>query len=293
MIMEFEADLSPGGQIINWQYDVWSDAHSTRPGGNPGNLLPGWYLENPLEPPPGGNFGGASRNSIPYYSIPNMKIEGHSFKGPLRVSALRGLGGYANTFAIECFMDELAEKAGVDPLELRLNHLEDPRAKDVILKIREMTKGEQTSENEGIGYTFSRYKNEASYIAMAAKVSMDTEGKPRIRKMWGVIDSGEVINPDGLKNQTEGGMLQSASWMLKEQVLFDEEQIISLDWYGYPILRYQEVPDVEVIVIDRPDEPPLGAGEAAQGPASAAIANAIYRASGLRIRDLPVSSYFS
>lgn len=293
MIMEFEADLSTDGRISNWRYDLWSDAHSSRPGGNPGNLLPGWYLEHPFEPPSGGYFGGASRNSVPYYSIPNMKIVGHPFKGPLRVSALRGLGGYANVFAIECFMDELAEKAGTDPLEFRLDHLEDLRAKDVIQKIREMTQGLLTEKNEGLGYAFSRYKNQASYIAMAAKVSIDENGKPKIRQMWGVIDSGEVINPDGLKNQTEGGMLQSASWMLKEQVLFDEDQIISLDWYGYPILRYEEVPELEVVVIDRPDEPPLGAGEAAQGPASAAIANAIYRASGKRIRDLPVSSHFS
>ncbi len=293
MVMEFESELSPDGKIGHWRYDLWSDAHSTRPGGNAGNLLPGWYIEKPFEPPSGGNFGGASRNSIPYYSIPNMKIEGHSFKGPLRVSALRGLGGYANTFAIECFMDELADKAGMDVLEFRLKHLEDPRARDVILKIREMTKDQQTGEKEGIGYAFSRYKNQASYIAVAASVSLMENGRPAIQNMWGVIDSGEVINPDGLKNQTEGGMLQSASWMLKEQVQFDEDQVISLDWYGYPILRYEEVPEIMVEVIDRPNEPPLGAGEAAQGPASAAIANAIYRASGKRIRDLPVSSHFS
>jgi nicotinate dehydrogenase subunit B len=293
MVMEFEANLSTDGRISNWQYDVWSDAHSTRPGGNPGNLLPGWYLENPFEPPSGGYFGGASRNSVPYYTIPNLMVVGHSFRGPLRVSALRGLGGYANIFAIECFMDELSDKAGMDPLEFRLKHLEDPRARDVIEKIREMTQDQKMSEKEGIGYAFSRYKNQASYIAVAAKVSLMENDRPSIRKMWGVIDSGEVINPDGLKNQTEGGMLQSASWMMKEQVEFDEEQVISLDWYGYPILRYEEVPDLEVEVIDRPLEPPLGAGEAAQGPASAAIANGIYRASGKRIRDLPVTSHYN
>lgn len=293
MIMEFEADLSQENLIKNWQYDVWSDAHSTRPGGNPGNLLPGWYIENPYDPPSGGYFGGAARNSVPYYSIPNLKVTGHSFRGPLRVSALRGLGGYANAFAIECFMDELAEKAGSDPLEFRLKHLEDPRAREVIEKIRVMTRDQPTGENEGIGYAFSRYKNQASYIAVAAKVGLLENGRPIIRKMWGVIDSGEVINPDGLRNQTEGGMLQSASWMLKEQVQFDEEQVISLDWYDYPILRYEEVPEIEVAIIDRPLAPPLGAGEAAQGPASAAIANGFYRASGKRIRDLPVSSYFN
>jgi nicotinate dehydrogenase subunit B len=290
MIMDLEAELDETGRIRHWAYDLWSDVHSTRPGGNPSNLLPGWYLEKPFAPPSGGYFGGASRNALPYYTIPNIRITGHRFTGPLRVSALRGLGAYANIFAIECFMDELAEKAKRDPIDFRLDHLADERARAVILKLREITSEEKPGNKEGLGYAFSRYKNEASYMAVAALVSVEDTGKVLIGKMWGVIDSGEVINPDGLKNQTEGGMLQSASWMLKEAVRYDDRQVISLDWYGYPILRYEEVPEIEVTVIDRPDQPPLGAGEAAQGPASAAIANAIRRAGGRRYRDLPLSS---
>jgi nicotinate dehydrogenase subunit B len=290
MIMDLEAELDQNGRISQWAYEIWSDVHSTRPGGNPSNLLPGWFLEKPFDPPSGGYFGGASRNALPYYSINDIRITGHQFRGPLRVSALRGLGGYANIFAIECFMDELAEKAGMDPLDFRLDHLEEERARAVIMKLREITPDEKPAANEGLGYAFSRYKNEASYIAIAARVIADNSGKTKILKMWGVIDSGEVINPDGLKNQTEGGMLQSASWMLKEAVRFNETQVISLDWYGYPILQFEEVPEVEIVIIDRPDQPPLGAGEAAQGPASAAIANAIYKAGGKRTRDLPVRS---
>lgn len=289
MIMEIAAHLDSNGSIKGWKYDLWSDTHSTRPGGNAENLLAARYLETPFTPKGGGYSGGGYRNAEPYYAIPNQQVDAHFFKGPLRVSALRSLGAYANIFATESFMDELAEKAGKDPYEFRLVHLGDERAKAVIRKLREMTTRQKSSNGTAIGIAFSRYKNAASYCAVAAQVSADKkEGTVQVQKMWAAIDAGEVINIDGLKNQTEGGMIQSASWTLKEQVKFDNRNITSTDWNAYPIFRFTEVPDVEVAVLNQPNEEVLGAGEAAQGPAAAAIANAVYYACGKRIRSLPV-----
>jgi CO/xanthine dehydrogenase Mo-binding subunit len=182
-------------------------------------------------------------------------------------------------------MDELCEIAGKDSYEFRLMHL------DVIRKLREITRGEKAVEGTGIGIAFSCYKNSASYCAVAAKVAVDTkEGTVQVQKMWAAIDAGEVINTDGLKNQTEGGMIQSASWTLREHVKFDAQHIISTDWNSYPIFRFNDVPETEVVVLNRPEAAPEEAGEAVQGPASAAIANAISNACGKRIRDLPILS---
>ena len=286
MIMEAAAELDSTGKILNWKYDLWSDTHSTRPGGKAENLLAAKYIEKPFTSSSKGYSGGAVRNSEPYYAIPNQQINSNFFKGPLRVSALRSLGAYANIFAIESFMDELAEKAGKDPFEFRLAHLEDERAKEVVKKVRDMTRNVNPLKNEGIGFAFSRYKNSASYCAIAALVEISPA--VRVKKMWAAIDAGEVINIDGIKNQTEGGMIQSASWTIREQVKFNDKFITSIDWGTYPIFRFDEVPEVEVEVLNHPDEEALGAGEAAQGPACAAIVNAIYHAGGGRIRDLPV-----
>jgi len=291
MIMEVAAHLDSTGKIVDWKYELWSDSHGNRPGGNPENLLPAHYLETPFIPKKGGFSGGAYRNAEPYYTIPNQQIDAHIFQGPLRVSSLRSLGAYANIFAIESFMDELCEIAGKDSYEFRLMHLENERAKDVIRKLREITRGEKAVEGTGIGIAFSRYKNSASYCAVAAKVAVDTkEGTVQVQKMWAAIDAGEVINTDGLKNQTEGGMIQSASWTLREHVKFDAQHIISTDWNSYPIFRFNDVPETEVVVLNRPEAAAEGAGEAVQGPASAAIANAISNACGKRIRDLPILS---
>lgn len=285
MIMEAAAEIDNTGKIINWKYDLWSDTHSTRPGGKAENLLAAKYIKDPFTASSKGYAGGAVRNAEPYYNIPNYQINSNFFKGPLRVSALRSLGAYANIFAIESFMDELAEKAGKDPFDFRLAHLDDKRAIAVVNKVREMTHNVKPSKDTGLGLGFSRYKNSAAYCAVAALVTISPE--IRVLKMWSAIDAGEVINIDGIKNQTEGGMIQSASWTIKEQVKFNNKFITSSDWGTYPILRFNDVPDVEVEVLNQPDEEALGAGEAAQGPACAAVVNAIYRAGGGRIRDLP------
>ena len=288
MIMEVEARLDGAGKISDWKYDLWSDTHGARPGGNAENLLAARYLEKPFPGKSSGFSGGGSRNAEPYYNIPNQRVEAHFFRGPLRVSSLRSLGAYANIFAIESFMDELAERAGKDPYEFRLLHLQDERAKEVIRKLQSITK-DQERPHTGMGMAFSRYKNSGTYCAVAARVAADmSNAEVQVQKMWAVIDAGEVINLDGIRNQIEGGMIQSASWTLQEQVHFDEANIISRDWATYPIFRFGQVPEVEVTVLDRPTEEAMGAGEAAQGPAAAAIVNALYRACGKRVRDLPL-----
>jgi nicotinate dehydrogenase subunit B len=288
MIMEVAAELDSSGKINSWQYDLWSDTHSIRPGGKANNLLAAQYVEKPFKEKQGYS-GGAFRNSEPYYTIPNQQVNGHLFKGPLRASALRSLGAYANVFAIESFMDELAEKAGIDPFEFRLMHLSDERAKAVIRRVQELIATVKPVVNTGIGIAFARYKNSASYCAVAAQVQVQpTKRTIQVQKMWAAIDAGEVINIDGLINQTEGGMIQSASWTIMEQVQFDAQHITSRDWISYPIMRFDQIPEVEVAVLNRPNEKAMGAGEAAQGPAAAAIANAVYKAGGKRIRHLPL-----
>ena len=294
MIMDIKASLDENKKITDWQYQLWSDTHGTRPGGNPENLLPARYIRNATNKAPSGFSGGAYRNSEPYYDIPNQKIDMHFFSGPLRVSALRSLGAFGNIVAIECFMDELAIAAGADPYEFRLMHLTDPRAKAVLIRLREMVQrsvASQTTEglSTGTGIAFSRYKNTAAYCAVAARAVFNRKlNQIGITQMFSVIDAGETINTDGVINQTEGGMIQAASWAMQEGVQFDREAIRSVDWKSYPIFRFSQCPDTEVEIIHNPGEGPLGAGEAAQGPAGAAVINAVYQATGIRYRDLPI-----
>ncbi|HEY4111218.1 xanthine dehydrogenase family protein molybdopterin-binding subunit [Puia sp.] len=294
MVMDLEAAITAAGNITHWKYSFWSDTHGARPGGNPANLLPAHYIEHPLTEKPSGFSGGASRNAEPYYDIPNRQILANFFDGPLRTSSLRSLGAYANLFAIESFMDELAAAAKMDPFEFRLQHLSDDRSKTILRELKKQlpdSPAKSATHASGIGIAFSRYKNNGAWCAVAAHVSVDkTTGAVRIHKMWATVDAGEVINADGIKNQIEGGMIQSASWTLFEQVKFDEHQITSRHWFTYPVMRINQSPEVEVIVIDRPEEPPLGAGEAAQGPAAAAIVNAIHNACGIRVRSLPIGN---
>lgn len=294
MVMRLNAALDDRGNIVNWGHELWSHAHSTRPGGKGGvNLLAAWHLEKPLPAAKPGNpplpGGGSHRNAIPLYDFPNQKVTNHLIRrSPLRTSALRALGGFANAFAIECFIDELAEAAGADPVEFRLRHLKDARAKAVIEKVAQMagwTAKEKGDGERGRGIGFARYKNLAAYIAVIAEVKIGEE--VRLTKLWGAVDVGQAINPDGVINQIEGGMIQSASMALKERIDFDRATVTTRTWDDYPILRFTEVPEIEVALINRPEAPPVGAGEGTQGPVAAAIGNAIYNALGARLRDMP------
>ena len=236
----------------------------------------------------GGYHSGAHRNADPIYALPRKRIVRHAVSdSPLRVSALRSLGAYANVFAIESFMDELAATANADPLEFRLRHLENERARAVLLAAAEHVSW-ATRVGGGWGMALAQYKNLQCYCAIIVKVSVDAKsGAIHIERVVIAADAGEAVNPDGLSNQLEGGFVQAASWTLFEAVKFDKRGITSVDWQSYPILRFPDAPVIEMIILNRPGMPFLGAGEAAQNPTPAAIANAIYDAADIRLREIP------
>ena len=301
MTVRTQAGMDSRGKIVDWKQDVWSCTHSTRPAGatGAGNFLYAQQKQNPLPVPHprviSQPIGGADRNAVPLYDIPALKINKHIVQQtPIRVSALRSLGAYANIFSIESFMDELALTTKMSPFEFRLLHLSDKRARFVLERLRSLSAGEQkkaTGPGEGWGIGFAKYKNLSSYLAVFVALSVDLQtGQIQLNRIQSVVDAGLVVNPDGVRAQIEGGILQSASWTLKEQVQFDSSGILSKDWMSYPILKFDEVPDVSVDIIERPEQPWLGVAESAQGPTAAAIANAIFHASGKRLRDIPLTA---
>jgi CO/xanthine dehydrogenase Mo-binding subunit len=296
MVVRMGGALDEAGNIVAWTHDVWSHGHSTRPGPRDGaNLLAAWHLAQPVKRPAPGNpplpAGGSHRNAVPLYEFPHQRVTNHlAREAPLRTSALRSLGAHVNVFAIESFMDELAAAAGADPVEFRLRHLKDARARAVIEAVAKKAgwrSREQGDGARGRGIGFARYKNAGCYVAVI--VEIEAENEVRVRRAWAAVDAGEAINPDGIVNQTEGGIIQTVSWTLKEGIAYDRERVVTRSWDDYPILTFAEVPAIEVEVINRPDEPPLGAGEGAQGPTGAAIANAICNAMGVRLRDMPLT----
>ena len=296
MVMKMQARLDAGGQVVDWQHETWSHPHSTRPGGAGSNLLAGWDIANPV--PMGAPINGAQpagaadRNAVPLYVFPNQRIILHYLpEMPLRTSALRTLGAYANVFALESFIDELAVAANADPVEFRLRHMKDPRARAVIEAAAGKAgwqAGRKGDGARGRGIGFAQYKNLAAYVAVVADVEVDRRtGNVRVVKTVAAVDAGLIINPDGVINQIEGGVIQSTSWSLKESVRYDERRVQTRSWADYPILTFSEVPAVDVVLLNRPDERSLGTGEGSQGPTVAAIANAIANATGTRLRDLP------
>ena len=377
MIVTCSADLDAAGSVTRWRHEVRSHAHGTRPRGTPGHstLLAAWHRATSLTPPAPRNgtdlTAGPQRNAEPLYDFPGLAITTHFVpEAPLRVSALRSLGAFANVFAIESFMDELAARCGADPLAYRLRHLRDERARRVLTAAVRAApalpasatrsvhppapdpaadapatgaaaapactgderplapaaatatstsaeparaparaaagrppgppgqspanatgaavRGAAGNELFGRGMAVARYKNLQARVAVVCDVAVDP-GSARIRLLHAAIaaDAGRIIDRDGLANQLEGGFLQAASWTLKEAVRWDAGAVRSTDWDTYPVLRFSEVPPVTVRLVDRPDLPSVGAGEAAQGPTPAAIANAVYAAAGIRLRHTP------
>ncbi len=294
MVVKTGATLGKDGNIASWHFDVWSHGHTSRPGrGTGSNLLSSWYLEKPLQRAPTGNppmpGGGSHRNAIPLYEFPNQCVTNHLIPDPpIRTSSLRGLGSQTNVFAIESFMDELALAANIDPIEFRLRHLKDARARAVIEKVAAMAGWKANQKGDGVrgrGIGFARYKNAAAYVAIIAEVELAED--VRVPKLWCAFDVGQAIHTDGVINQMEGGIIQAVSFTLKEAVKYDRERITQQSWDDYPILSFTEVPEVEVALINRPELPPVGAGEGTQGPVSAAIGNALFNAANVRLRDLP------
>jgi CO/xanthine dehydrogenase Mo-binding subunit len=297
MLIRTRAGLDAKGNVLDWDLELWSTPHGTRPANQPGNLLPAGYLGKPFAQPVPVNNGApnyaADRNAIAIYDFPGQNVLTHFItEMPVRVSSHRGLGAYANVFAIESFMDELAHATGSDPAEYRLQHLKDPRARDAIRAAADRF-GWSTwkrTPGRGRGIAFARYKNIAGYCAVALEVEVDSRsGSIRVLRAVASADSGHIVSPDGVSNQIEGGLVQSLSWTLKEEVQMDETRILSEDWASYPILTFSEVPPVDVVLIDRPGQPFLGTGEASQGPTGAALANAVFDATGVRFRRLPLT----
>ena len=302
MVMKLKGSLDAAGKVADWNHEVWTYRHIDRPSAPNGcNLLAAWHMQNPLAPGPL-RTGGSDRNAVPLYVFPRQKVVSHVLlESPIRTSALRALGGYANVFALESFMDELAAAASIDPLEFRMRHLDDPRARAVIERVAGMAQWKQAAAItgpkskdgtlKGRGLGFARYNNRAVYCAEIAEVSVDVNsGAIRVERVWSAVDAGLVINPDGVRNQVEGGILQSMSWTLHEAVKYDTNNMLTRMWSDYPILGFREVPVLEVELINHPDEQPMGVGEGAEGPTVAAIANAFAHATGRRIRDLPLTS---
>ncbi|MBZ0300762.1 MAG: molybdopterin-dependent oxidoreductase [Anaerolineae bacterium] len=299
MAMTMQASLDADGQISDWNHDVWSYTHSIRPrAGTAGSdLLAAGHLAEPLPPnvprPGTGTEFGDYRNATPLYHFPQPRVVAHfATDNPLRVSALRSLGAFANVFAIESFMDELAQAAGIDPVEFRLRHLEDPRARAVLEAAARKAgwqPGSRPANNgRGRGIALARYKNRQTYAAVVIDLRVDREsGAIHLERAVIAADAGQVVNPDGLSNQLEGGLVQAASWTLYEQVTFDADGITSRDWDTYPILRFPNAPVIETVILHRPGLPFLGSGEATQSPTPAAIANAVFDALGVRLRQLP------
>jgi CO/xanthine dehydrogenase Mo-binding subunit len=296
MVTTVRAILDADGRPVDWTTEIWSGRHSSRPGGG-GNLLAAEALPDPPPAPPPAdppesNGGGGTRNGEPLYAFPAKRIVHHLVaETPVRTSSLRGLGATINVFAIESAMDELAERAGMDPVEYRLSVLTDPRAKAVVARTAGMADwrpGLPSGTGKGRGIGFAMYKNRAAYAAVVAEV--EVEEAVRVTKIWCASDAGLVINPDGALNQLEGGIVQGISWALKEGVRLDGAGISSRDWESYPVVRFSEVPEVFCELVEpTADLPPLGIGEASGGPTVAAIANAVAHALGARLYDLPLN----
>ncbi|MGH2872645.1 MAG: molybdopterin cofactor-binding domain-containing protein [Solirubrobacteraceae bacterium] len=296
MVAVASAELGADGAVLSFGYDVWGNGSGGRPGeGGRPNLFAASQLATPLAPPlavevPHELGGGTSRNAIPLYRLGRRRISSHWVSEmPVRTSALRSLGAFGNVFAIESFLDELALLADADPLEYRLRHLDDARAVAVLRTAADVSgwSGRARDSQRGMGIAVARYKNQGGYCAVVAEV--EAVERLRVLRLTAAVDVGFAVNPDGIENQVMGGAVQAASWTLTESVSTDENRVTSTGWDRYPILRFSEVPQVHVVVVHGDDRPPLGVGEIVQGPTAAAIANALFDAIGVRVRDLPLT----
>jgi CO/xanthine dehydrogenase Mo-binding subunit len=295
-LLDVRASLDASGRIVSWETEMW--VPNAAPGARA--LLSADAAKIAQEH--GTGSGAITQNGDPPYAADNVRVVAHLIKDtPLQLSNLRAPGKIANVFAVEGFTDELAEAAGVDAVDFRLKRLSDPRAIDVITRVASSFKWDtRTSPNPrsrqgnllvGRGIAYMRYKQAENYIAIAMEVAVNpASGAVQVRRVTCAHDCGLIVNPDGLRNQVEGCIVQTLSRALHEEVTFDRSRVTSVDWVTYPILRFPEAPAVDVILIDRPNEPLVGAGEAATAPVAAALANAVFDATGVRLRTVPFTA---
>ncbi len=297
MAVDLEGAVASDATVAAWKFDSYTPTHVTRPSGMAGNLLGGQLAG--AAPAKNGNVGG-DRNAQSTYGFADTRVSVHwRATSVLRPSALRGLGADANCFANESFMDELCHAAGADPVAFRLAQLHDPRARDVVAAVAKLAgwRRDRTAQTltgrvvRGRGVAFVRYELTGAYVAMVADVDVvRASGTITTRDIYVAHDCGLIVNPDGLRNQIEGAVIQGASRALKEEVTFDRRRVTSIDWLTYPIIRFSEVPNVHIMLVDRPGERPLGAGEPATTVVAPAIANVVFAATGARLREVPFTS---
>jgi CO/xanthine dehydrogenase Mo-binding subunit len=291
MLVEMAGTIGTDGRIASWTSDVWTLTHGSRPGPAPSTVLAGALSGEPMRPAQGFN-GGGERNARTTYRFASERVTAHHIASfPIRTSSFRGLGSPQNSFANESFFDELAVAAKADPVALRLQHLDDPRGRAVIDAVAKRA-GWGTvrpKAGSGRGFAYVQYDRTEAYVAAVVDVDVNaTTGVIRVRRVCIAHDCGLIVNPDGVRNQIEGNVVQAISRTLKEAVRFDPTRVTSTDWTSYPILTFPELPDaIDIDLIDRPDQPSMGAGEAATSPIPAAIANAVFAASGVRLREVP------
>jgi CO/xanthine dehydrogenase Mo-binding subunit len=293
-LIDISGAIDAEGRILDWRTELWL------PQATKG--LPNIPLLGPdaagLDQVRGLNAGLIAQNGDPPYAAGSVQVIAHWLKdAPLRPAPIRSPGKPANCFAVESFVDELAAAAGIDPVAFRLRGLENTRGIEVIKRVAALMKwqfrpspganmGAVITHGRGISYV--HYKHNETYVAIGMQITIErASGRIKVERVVCAHDCGQIINPDGVRAQIEGGILQTLSRVLLEEVKFDSSRVLSVDWSTYPILKFSEVPKIEIDLIDRPTEPPFGAGEATCAAVGAALANAVYDAAGVRLRTVP------
>ena len=294
-LMDLQAGLDASGQVVAW----YSQLYVPEGGGGNVKLLAAESAGLPFEK---GMFpGNIINNSAIPYTFPNVLTVAHRLaETPFRPSWIRAPGRMQNTFCNEAFLDELAVAAGADPFEFRLRYLSnDPRGTELLKRLarfaqwqgRTSAKSAAGDVATGRGVTYVKYELARTYVGAVADVEVNRKsGEIRVKHFAIVQDCGQIINPDGVRNQIEGNVIQTVSRTLTEEVTFDRSHVTSLDWASYPILTFPEVPDVDIDLIDRPTEKPWGVGEPAAAVVPSAIANAVFDAAGVRMRSVPFTT---
>jgi nicotinate dehydrogenase subunit B len=269
--LKVAAALDAEGRISAWRYDEHTNVHTG------GGFDPSWGSE------------ASGRNAIPHYRLGKARVTLHVEPTPLRTASFRSLAAAENVFAIESFIDELAHASRQDPLSFRLAHVEDPRLRRVVEHVANASGwGRAPGERRGLGIAATIYHG--TYIAEVAEMLVPANGRARLVKVWAAVDPGATLNPDGVRNQTEGGITQSASWTLYEEIRHRDGRIANRGWDTYPIATFRDAPDsIDVEVIGDPTKPSTGVGEPGAVCISAAMANAVFAATGVRVRQLPMT----